>query len=120
DPVVRRDGPLVVVLGGLLRLSRRGPSQTRAKRGVSKPATLTFHAAYLEHARNATPTFEPFATLSGEVVLDRGTGRSLFKLPSNAELSYSNPDTLSGPRLALPLAPVSSHNGPTPGPARAL
>ncbi len=120
DPVVRRDGPLVVVLGGLLRLSRRGPSQTRAKRGVSKPATLTFHAAYLEHARNATPTFEPFATLSGEVVLDRGTGRPLFKLPSNAELSYSNPDRLSGARLALQFASGSFQNAPKAGPASEL
>lgn len=78
------------VLGATLELSSFGAGASAAEQGTSKPASLVFHAAYLETVRGQEPSFEAFATLSGQITLRRSGPR--FVLGPDDVIEYSSPD----------------------------
>ncbi len=89
-PQRRSGGPRgTAVLGVTIELTCFGAGATAAEAGVGKPASLVFHAGYLETVRGQEPQLEPFATLSGEITLRKDSPR--FVIGADAVIEYMGP-----------------------------
>lgn len=102
------------IIGGLVHLAARGPDGSAADASPTA-ATLVFHAAYLDQARNVQAQFEEFARLPGAVSLEDGQPR--FSISGQYEYSAPNDD---GPLLSLGYAAGSFENPPAPESSDAL
>ncbi len=79
------------VLRSRIALLHRGAGTSKAVLNTFKPASLVFHAAFLDEGRSVARAFERFASLAGSVVLDDATGAPRFVCDPNADFVYDAP-----------------------------
>lgn len=79
------------VLETRIALLHRGAGTSKAVLNTFKPASLVFHATFLDEGRSVERAFERFASLSGSVFLDEATGAPRFVCDPSADFVYDAP-----------------------------
>lgn len=97
------------VLGLTVELTCFGAGASKAERDSRKPASLVFHAAYLDTVRGQEPQFEPFATLSGEIAFHGESPKFVIGADAAIEITSPEPGPSDPPPRQLQLAFAAKH-----------